>query len=50
VPDASDCYSAVIYRIDRGANIHTRTSDGLSAIDMAKTLKDAQLLRILGVK
>ncbi len=38
------------YLIQKGASPHARTSDGLSAIDIAKTLGDQQLLRIFGVK
>ena len=38
------------YLMNKGASSHIRTSDGLSAIDMARALKDQQLLRILGAK
>jgi hypothetical protein len=38
------------YLMKKGASPYARTSDGLSAIDMARTLRDQQLLRILGVK
>lgn len=38
------------YLIQKGASPHARTSDGLSAIDMARTLGDQQLLRIFKAK
>jgi len=38
------------YLMKKGASPHARTSDGLSAIDMARTLRDQQILRILGAK
>jgi len=38
------------YLMKKGASSHARTSDGLSAIDMARTLRDQQLLRILGAQ
>jgi ankyrin repeat protein len=38
------------YLMKKGALPYARTSDGLSAIDMARSLGDQQLLRILGAK
>lgn len=38
------------YLMKKGASPYARTSDGLSAVDMARTLRDQQLLRILGAK
>jgi len=38
------------YLMKKGASPYTRTSDGLSAIDMARTLHDQQLLRVLGAQ
>ena len=38
------------YLIKKGASPYAKTSDGLSAIDMARTLGDQQLLRILNTK
>jgi len=38
------------YLVRKGASPHVRTSDGLSAIDMARTLKDQQLLRVFGAR
>jgi ankyrin repeat protein len=38
------------YLMKKGASPHARTSDGLSAIDMARTLGDRQILRIFGAR
>ena len=38
------------YLMKKGASPYAKTSDGLSAIDMARTLGDQQLLRILNTK
>ena len=38
------------YLIRHGSSANARTSDGLSAIDMANNLKDYRLLSILGVR
>ena len=38
------------YLMQRGASPYARTSDGLSAIDMAKSVDDKRLLYVLGVR
>jgi hypothetical protein len=38
------------YLVQKGSSPHARTSDGLSAIDMARTVGDQQLLRIFGAR
>ena len=36
--------------VKRGSSTHERTSDGLSAIDMARNVNDYRLLSILGAR
>jgi ankyrin repeat protein len=38
------------FLIERGSSAYARTSDGLTAIDMAKNMKDYRLLSILGAQ
>jgi hypothetical protein len=38
------------YLVQRGASAHVRTSDGLSAIDMARNVNDYRMLSILGAQ
>jgi ankyrin repeat protein len=38
------------YLVQKGSSPHARTSDGLSAIDMVRTVGDQQLLRIFGAR
>ncbi len=38
------------YLVQRGSSPHARTSDGISAIDMAKTVRDQRLLSIFGAR
>lgn len=38
------------YLVQKGSSPHAKTSDGLSAIDMARTVRDQQLLRIFGTR
>lgn len=38
------------YLMRRGSPVHARTSDGMNAIDMAKTTRDQRMLNILGAR
>ncbi len=40
----------VNYLMKRGSSAHEKTSDGLSAIDMARSVNDYRLLSILGAR